>query len=119
MTNQVLSTHQMVENLHVRFTGLETRLTELRQDHKDLREDVDLLRGGLQDITSRVDKHEGVAEEQLKALRHGITRLEQKFDRHTEREEQDRRWLFRLMVMTFLSAAGGLITLVFKSLGVG
>ena len=117
--DEARSTHQMVENLHSRFTGLNENLNRLHGDHKELRADVEVLRESLREIEARVDKHEGIAEQQLNHIREAFARLEKKFDQHTEREDSDRQWLFRLLVLTFLSAAGGFVTIVMRLGGLG
>jgi predicted nucleic acid-binding Zn-ribbon protein len=117
MVNEEHSTHQMVENLHIRFTGLEEKLADLRGDHKELRADVEQLKEGLLAVTARVDKHETIAAEKLKSLEALFSRLEAKFDKHSLQEQMNQQWMFRLLLMTFLSAAGGLVTMVAKGLG--
>lgn len=108
MTGDEHSTHQMVANLHIRFTGMETQLGQLALEHKELKTEVGVLRDDLRDVEARVDKHEGLAGQQLMNLNTGQERIELKFDKHVEKGEQDRVWLFRLIVMTLVSAAAGL-----------
>ena len=112
------STHQMVENLHARFSGLEVKLDQLHGDHRDLKDEVEELAADLTNVKSWADRHEEVAILKLEALWGGLSRVEAKVDQHAKGLNDDKKMLFTLVWATLLSALGGLLMMLARSAGV-
>lgn len=112
------STHQMVENLHARFSGLELKLDQLHGDHRELKDEVEELAEDLIKVKSWVDRHEEVAILKLEALWGGLNRVEVKVEEHVKSLNSDKKSLFKLVWATLLSALGGLLMMLARSAGI-
>jgi len=103
--NEQHSTYQMVKGLHERFDHFEHRIDQVEDRvvslEKDLASDV-----------AHLEKHESEACLKESAILNQLGVLTVRFDKHAEREEQDRRWLLTIVIGTLLSSVGTLGYLV-------
>ena len=99
------STHEMVKGLHARFGLLEHRFETLEHRTTGLERD-------LASDKAHLERHESEAALKGDALLAKMTSLDNRFEKHAEREETDRRWLLGLVLVTMLGSIGSLLMMV-------
>jgi hypothetical protein len=119
MTNEDRSTHEMVQNLHVRFDRLDERMEELHEDHIALRKRVDVVEKEVASDIAHLDKHEAEAclrevtiIQRLDNMSNKQDEQHEAFVKHADREDQDRKWIRNMLAATLLAVLGTLGTML-------
>ena len=119
MTTRPDSTHTIVSELRDRFTHLEDGVQQLHRDHRELRDRVTVVEGRVVDDIANLSKHEAEAclrEDAIIArldhMREADQRNADLLEKHTKREDEDRRIFMILIGGALLSSTGTLLYLI-------